>query len=168
MCYNEIMEIKLLTNENLEEIKNLYDDIRNNSYTLWDNGYPNAELIKWDIERKGLWGVFDNNSLIAISFAGERNEEGEENFTWKESFKKRGTFARIGVSPKYQNKGVGTLLVEFILENLKSQGFDGVRILVGVNNTSAKRLYSKFGFVNCGTTERYGHEYYLYELRLID
>lgn len=160
------MEIKLLTNDDIEDIKNLYELIRNNTYTLWDNGYPSEELIKWDIERNGLWGVFDNNSLIAISFAGERCEDGEEDFTWKDKFSKRGTFARIGVSPVYQNKGIGTMLVDFILKKLSSQGFDGVRILVGTKNNSAINLYSKFDFVNCGTTERYGHEYYLFELRL--
>lgn len=161
------MEIKLLTNENIEEIKNLYSDIKNNTYTLWDDNYPSEDLIFWDIERKGLWGVFDNETLIAITFAGERCEDGEENFTWQNTFKRRGTFARIGVSPKYQNQGIGTYLVDFVLKNLKSQGFDGVRILVGTQNTNAIKLYSKFGFINCGKTERYGHEYYLLELRLI-
>jgi ribosomal protein S18 acetylase RimI-like enzyme len=149
-----------------EKIREIYDDIRNNTYTLWDNGYPNEELIKWDIERKGLWGVFDNEKLIAISFVGKRNEDGEENYTWKDNFKKRGTFARIGVSPKYQNKGIGTLLVDFILKKLKSDGYDGVRILVGTQNTNAIKLYTKFGFINCGKTEKYNHEYYLFELRL--
>lgn len=161
------MEIKLLTKNNIDEIKKLYDEIRENTYTLWDNGYPSEELIKWDIERKGLWGVFDNNKLIAISFAGERCEDGEEGYTWKDSFEKRGTFARIGVSPNYQNKGVGTKLVKFVLDRLKSEGFDGVRILVGTKNNNAIKLYTKFNFVNCGKTNRYGHEYFLFELRLV-
>lgn len=161
------MEIKLLTEDKLEEIKNLYDDIRNNTYTLWDNNYPSEELIKWDIQRKGLWGVFDDKKLIAVTFLGERCEDGEEDYSWKDNFDRRGTFARIGVSPKYQNKGVGTLLVDFVLKTLKSQGFDGVRILVGTQNTNAIKLYTKFGFYNCGRREKYDHEYYLFELRLI-
>ena len=161
------MEIRLLTNENINEIKELYSDIKNNTYTLWDENYPSEELILWDIERKGLWGVFDKQTLIAITFMGERCEDGEENFTWQDTFKKRGTFARIGVSPKYQNQGIATYLVDFVLKELKSQGFDGVRILVGTQNANAIKLYSKFGFVNCGKVERYGHEYYLFELRLI-
>lgn len=160
------MEIRLLTKENIEEIKNLYADIKKNTYTLWDDNYPSEELILWDIERKGLWGVFDNKTLIAITFIGERCEDGEENFTWQDTFKKRGTFARIGVSPKYQNKGIGTYLVDFVLKNLKVQGFDGVRILVGTKNLNAINLYLKFGFINCGKVQRFGHEYYLYELRL--
>ena len=160
------MEIKLLTNKQIENIKNLYADIKNNTFTLWGNDYPSEELIRWDIERNGLWGVFDDDDLIAVSFAGERCEDGEESFKWKDNFNKRGTFARIGVSPRYQNKGVGTLLVDFILKELTAQGFDGVRILVETQNTNAIRLYSKFGFINCGKIQRYGHEYYLLELRL--
>lgn len=161
------MEIKLLTKNEINQIKNLYKQIKENSYTLWDDNYPSEELINLDIERNGLYGVFENGVLIAISFVGERCEDGEEDFSWKDSFNKRGTFARIGVSPEYQNRGVGTFLVDFILEKLKTRGFDGVRILVGVNNINAIKLYSKFGFINCGTTKRYGHEYYLFELRLI-
>lgn len=161
------MEIKLLTKKEINQIKDLYKQIKEHSYTLWDENYPNEELITWDIERKGLYGVFENGVLIAISFVGERCEDGEEDFSWKDSFNKRGTFARIGVSPEYQNRGVGTFLVDFILDELKTRGFDGVRILVGVNNINAIKLYSKFGFINCGTTKRYGHEYYLFELRLI-
>lgn len=160
------MEIRLLTINDIYHIKELYKDIRENTYTLWDENYPNEELIKWDIERNGLYGVFDNNKLIAISFLGERCEEGENDFTWKDLFNKRGTFARIGVSPEYQNKGIGTLLVGFVLKELKHRGFDGVRILVGTQNTNAIKLYSKFGFTNCGITQKYGHEYYLFELRI--
>ena len=161
------MEIRLLTNENINEIKELYTDIKNNTYTLWDENYPSEELIIWDIERKGLWGVFNNETLIAITFIGKRCEDGEEDFAWHDTFKKRGTFARIGVASKYQNKGIGTMLVDFILKELKSRGFDGVRILVGTQNTNAIKLYSKFGFNNCGSVERYGQHYYLFELRLI-
>lgn len=149
-----------------EEIKKLYEDIKQNTYTLWDNGYPSDELISYDIERGGLWGVFDeSDTLIAISFAGERNEDGEEGYTWNEDLKRRGTFARIGVSPKHQHKGVATKLVAFILDELKRQGFDGVRIMVGVNNINAQKLYNKFGFKNAGNANRYGHDYYLYELK---
>ena len=161
------MQIVKLTKDRLLEIKKLYEDIKTNTYTLWDEGYPSEELILWDIERGGLYGAMEGDELIAICFLGERCEDGEEDFTWKDNFRKRGTFARIGVSPAHQNKGIGTKLVEFILDTLKNQGFDGVRILVGVNNYNAIKLYNKFNFVNCGRVNRFNHEYYLYELRVV-
>ncbi len=162
------MTIKLLDLNCFDKIKTLYNDIRMHTFTLWDDDYPSDELIKFDIERRGLYGVFDKNELIAVSYAGMRCEDGEDNFTWKDTFKKRGTFARIGVSPKYQKQGIATKLVDFILNKLKEDGFDGVRILVGTNNYNALKLYKKFNFINCGKTERYGHEYYLLELRLVE
>ena len=162
------MEIKKLSKNDINKILSLYNDIKQNTYTLWDNGYPSEELVQFDIERKGLYGMFNKEELIAISFLGERCEEGEENYTWKDDFKKRGTFARIGVSPKYQNQGIATKMLTFVLNELKQQGFDGVRILVGTKNISAIKLYKKFNFINCGLVEKFDHEYYLFELRLID
>ena len=129
---NKNIEIRLLKKENLNEIKKLYLDIKNNTYTLQDENYPSEELILWDIERKGLWGVFYKQTLISVTYVGERCEDGEENFTWQHIFKKRGTFARIGVSPKYQNKGIGTKLVSFVLQKLESQGFDGLEFQLAV------------------------------------
>lgn len=160
------MKIRKLTLGDLDNIKNLYNMIKAKTFTLWDDDYPSDELIKYDIEREGLYGVFDQENLVAISFAGVRCEDGEESFMWKDTFNKRGTFARIGVSPEYQNQGIATKLVEFILNKLKEDGFDGVRILVGTNNYNAIKLYNKFNFINCGSVERYGHKYYLFELRL--
>lgn len=168
MWYNELMKVQLLNKESLEEIKNLYSQIKQKTYTIWGENYPSEELICYDIERRGLYGVFDGDKLIAICFAGQRNEDGEENFTWKDRFNKRGTFARIGVAPEYQNKCVATRLLKFILNKLKEQGFDGVRITVGTQNLNAIKLYEKFNFINCGKVNKYDEEYYLFELRLID
>ena len=115
------MKIKVLTKEYLKDIINLYDNIRNTTFTLWDNGYQDKELIEGDIERKGLYGVFDNEKLIATTFAGQRNEDGEDNYTWQDTIEKCGTFARIGVAYEYQNKGIGSMLVKYILDTLKQQ-----------------------------------------------
>lgn len=160
------MKIVKLNESELENIQMLYKDIKEKTFTLWDDDYPSKDLILWDIEREGLFGVKDGERLVAITFFGERQEDGEDDFTWKYSFTKRGTFARIGVAPDYQNCGVGTMLVEYVLNNLKKQGFDGVRILVGIDNKNAIKLYTKFGFENSGTIARFGHKYYLFELKL--
>lgn len=157
------MKIKKLSKNYLDEIIALYADVKANTINFWDSDYPGKELICWDIERDGLWGVFDGNKLIAACFAGQRCEDGEENYTWQHTFKKRSTFARLGVSPKYQRKGVATLLLNFIFEKLKEQGFDGCRILVETENVGAIGLYLKLGFSNCGEVDKFGHKYFLFE-----
>lgn len=164
--YNNVMEIRKLKKENMKEIMALYADIKTNSHTFWEDDYPNEEIVNFDIERNGLYGGYENGSLVAICFAGQRCEDGEENFTWKQPFKKRASFARIGVSPSMQRHGFATQMLEYVFDDLRKQGFDGVRILVERHNEKAKNLYHKFGFKNVGETERYGHEFYLYEMKL--
>ena len=83
------MEIRKLKKENMKEIMALYADIKTNSHTFWEDDYPNEEIVNFDIERNGLYGGYENGSLVAICFAGQRCEDGEENFTWKQPFKKR-------------------------------------------------------------------------------
>lgn len=160
------MQIKFLTERDIAQIEELYRDIKENSITFWDKDYPSTQLIKYDIERKGLWGAFEGDELVGICFAGERCEDNERGFEWKENFARRGTFARFGVAPHCQNKGIGSRLISFVLDKLREENFDGVRILVECDNQKAIKLYSKFKFNNCGKTTRGSHDYYLLELRL--
>ena len=48
------MIIKRLEKKDINNALMLYQDIKMNSYTLWDDDYPSKELIEWDIERNGL------------------------------------------------------------------------------------------------------------------
>ncbi len=111
--------------------------------------------------------MFEKNSLIGVCYIGQRCEDREEDFQWRESFNKRGTFARLGISHKYQRQGVGSFLLNFALNKLKSDGFDGCRILVECENLKAINLYKKFKFNNCGAIKRDNHDYYMMELRLV-
>lgn len=81
-------------------------------------------------------------------------------------FNKRGTFARLGVLPNYQHQGFATMLVKYVLLQLKQKDYDGVRIMVDIRNVNAINLYTKLGFFNCGVVERFNQRYYLLELRL--
>lgn len=160
------MEIRELTKNDTASVKALYEAIKKKTFTLWDKDYPSTELINWDIERNGLFGVFENSSLIAVCYAGARCEDNEEGFTWKENFKSRATFARLGVAPEWQNKGVATYFLSFIINHLKQNDFDGIRILVGKENKNAIGLYKKFNFREAGAVHRMNTDYLLMELRI--
>lgn len=52
----------------------------------------------------------------------------------------------IVVDPAYRNKGLGSLLLERIINHAQENGFHSVRLDVIDNNPRAKKLYEKKGF----------------------
>jgi ribosomal-protein-alanine N-acetyltransferase len=52
----------------------------------------------------------------------------------------------ISVKKDYQNQGIGSFLLEYLLEELKKIGFNTVVLEVRKSNSKAISLYKKFGF----------------------
>ena len=53
----------------------------------------------------------------------------------------------IAVKPQYRGKGIGTTLLKEAIAFAYREGFTRMRLFVREENTNAKRLYEKFGFV---------------------
>jgi len=56
----------------------------------------------------------------------------------------------FAVLPKYQGKGIGTKLLEFLIEEYVNQRNQILGLLVETENTNAQKLYSKVGFKPVG------------------
>ena len=63
--------------------------------------------------------------------------------------KPEATIVSVAVLPGYQGQGVGTLLLSFVLDQLKGQS---VGLNVRADNEPGKRLYASAGF------EKYGRK----------
>lgn len=50
------------------------------------------------------------------------------------------------IKPVYRNFGLGTFMLSFVEEEIKSRGFRQIRLNVARTNTSARRLYEKNGY----------------------
>ncbi|HUV81746.1 MAG TPA: ribosomal protein S18-alanine N-acetyltransferase [archaeon] len=59
----------------------------------------------------------------------------------------KGRIFTIAVLPKYQNKGIGTNLLENICSLLKEKGAKEVGLEVRMSNLSAQQFYLKRGFI---------------------
>ena len=59
----------------------------------------------------------------------------------------KGRIFTIAVLPKYQNKGIGTNLLENICSVLKEKGAKEVGLEVRMSNLSAQQFYLKRGFI---------------------
>lgn len=157
-------KLKKLSLKDLPKIIDVYNEIKLKTNTVWEDDYPSVELIKWDIDRKGLYAlVTKQNEIVAIAYAGKRNEEDDSCCEWKLDIKNRATFARFGVNPKFQRQGYGRKMLVEIFDMLKRQGFDGVRILVEPLNLNAIGLYKKMNFKNSGIAHKNGKDYIMLE-----
>jgi ribosomal-protein-alanine N-acetyltransferase len=68
--------------------------------------------------------------------------------------KDKGIIASIGVLPDYRKKGIGQILMDNAINNLRNK-VDYVELQVSVSNVVAISLYKKNGFVVVDTISRY-------------
>ncbi len=61
---------------------------------------------------------------------------------------KRIYISRLIVKKEYRNQGIGGILIDYILEQIKEMGYKEATIGVDKDNTSALHLYQKKGFTN--------------------
>lgn len=59
----------------------------------------------------------------------------------------------VSVSPKMRGSGVGTKLLNSLIEYAKNEGYRSVRLDVIDTNPAAKRLYERVGFVSAKTEQ---------------
>lgn len=65
----------------------------------------------------------------------------------------------IAVHPKYQRKGLGTMLLKFVIGQFVYQEGKKLGLLVDTRNTKAKNLYRQLGFVRVGEKQLMGQPY---------
>lgn len=61
----------------------------------------------------------------------------------------------IAVLPEYRNKGTGSALLKRLVSYCKENNLSPVTLEVRESNTTAQRLYEKFGFEPIGRRKRY-------------
>ena len=66
-----------------------------------------------------------------------------------------GHITNIAVAPKYRRMGVGSAIVEKLMQTAKEKEMLGVTLEVRVSNTAAINLYEKNGFVTTGVRKKY-------------
>ena len=62
----------------------------------------------------------------------------------------------LGVNPNQQSKGIGTKLLQFVIDEYVNKRSQTLGLLVDEINPNAKRLYLKLGFKSAGTRILFG------------
>lgn len=159
--------IRLAKTEDTESIVNLYQTLIGTPGCAWSMEYPTIAEVQNDINNSSLYCMCDDNdNIIAVAAAGYDNEL--EHLSWNSMMKNPCELARVGVKQSMQNQGLGYVIVEHVIKDVKKRGFDGIRMLVSKANPSALALYEKLKFHCCGETRMYNIDWFCYEMVLQD
>lgn len=72
----------------------------------------------------------------------------------------------IGVDPPERHHGIGTALLEALLQESRARGLRALSVTVDASNATAIRFYEEHGFVYQRTAELYGRPMHFYRLEL--
>ncbi|MFJ7649406.1 GNAT family N-acetyltransferase [Lysinibacillus sp. NPDC097279] len=148
------MRIEKGTEHNLEEIESLYNDLNDYlethiNYPGWKKGvYPIKETAQNGIQEGNLYVMQDGDHIVGTVILRHEQEAAYSTANWHNNFDDEdilvvNTFA---VHPTYLNKGLGTKLMDFIIQHSKEMNIKAIRLDVYEKNKPAIKLYRKYGF----------------------
>lgn len=115
----------------------------------WDEGYPNEDIFKKDINEHDLFVlIFDNKILGAVVINCDFPVE-YSSVSWKMS-PNTYTFHRLMVDPDFQGKGIATAIFKFIEKRGKNMGLKSLRVDTNTNNKTMRSLLEKFNYTFAG------------------
>ena len=161
------MEYKIVpaTENDKAEILSLYKAQIGRENCPWTEDYPSSESIDFDLKRDALF-VLKTDGKIKAAISLEEDEDVDNLSCWDKTLAPEGEVARVAVLPEAQNKGLGRIMMQYAMDELKRRGYIGIHILVNKHNIKAIRCYEVFGFNTVGECHMYEQDFLCYERKL--
>lgn len=150
----------------LDSIK---EDFKNRNIDIYQDDYPNYEIVKKDLESKNrMFLLVDENDNVLAQIVSTPDELRS---MFKEEEVKRIIeyfgipdipyvgLCRLFVHKSLRGRGIGTFLINQMLEKYKGERFI---FFVHLTNLNALKLYDELGFKNLGTYNYIFGEFYTY------
>ncbi|MEO5887708.1 MAG: GNAT family N-acetyltransferase [Anaerolineales bacterium] len=124
--------VRLLADDELGSLRERYEDpIPQSYYSAYELIYkdPNHELIVAEING-GVVGTLHLMFLPSLSFQGGLRAQVES----------------VRVDTRYQNQGIGSQMMEWVIERAKARSAHIVQLTTHKSRTDAHRFYDRLGF----------------------
>ncbi len=156
-----ILEIRKGTSQDMKELSALYDDLNDylehhTNYPGWKKGvYPIGEDAELAIEENTLWVAVEDKRIVGTVILNCQPEAGYELADWHNSLEYKEIFVihTLAVHPVFLKQGVGTKLMEFVLNHAIQMEKKAVRLDVYEKNDPAIHLYESMGFEYIDTVD---------------
>lgn len=150
--------------EETSAVLDLYHSVQGTPFCTWNNDYPGIFEIDRDMNSGDLFVLTENDRIIGAISVDPENELDDLPF-WTVR-KNAAEIGRVVIHPDLQGKGLASLLVESIQNELRKRGCRAIHLLVAVINLPAYRTYRKLGFSVLGETTQWGIDFYVCEKAL--
>lgn len=170
------MVLQKATTDDFERVRNFYwnliDEMRGQTNTVgWKKGiYPSDAFLKESLEKGELFVFIKDELLCACVILNSSCNDGYNDVAWKHNYLSDEILIphALGVSPCMQKQGIGTILVNEILQFAKQTNKKAVRLDLLGGNIAAERLYTKCGFQFVETKTMYYEDTGWTEFRLYE
>lgn len=164
MNYN----FKKADNSNIPEIWNILQNAiirrKNDGSNQWQDGYPNPEVIKKDIEKGYGYILTDGETIIGYSAILINDEPEylkiEGSWLTNADFV---VFHRVAISEKYLGKNLSQKIIEFIEDFARKNNIQSLKADTNHDNFAMMKIFEKSGFTFCGIVHFRGSPRRAYE-----
>lgn len=142
---------KFIGEQNYDKAKEFllhFIEKENNQYS-----YKNCFVVEDDNEIIAAVNIYDGAKLHLLRepIAQYVRTHFNKNFNPEDETQKGEFYIdTLGVSPKYQGKGIGSKLLQFLIDEYVTKKQKTLGLLVDEGNPNAKKLYLKLGFKPVG------------------
>lgn len=143
-------------------------------HPMWERGgHPSDAYIRDAMERGELWLAERDGDIAGVLIVNQAANEGYRAVSWK-VVAAEGEYSIVhafGVSTRHRGIGLGSAMMHFIIDRVRSAGQKALRLDLIDLNKPAERVYQKLGFCKCGEISLYYPEvswqlFHMYELPL--
>lgn len=170
------MKLKKVEMNDFNDIQKIYIDIIEKTtdmekYACWKKGMHPTDAAIMEYIKSGSMYLYTSNAKIAgvLAVTMEQEEDYHE-ITWgiEAGDTEVAVIHILGVNSEYQKQGIGSQMIEEVLELARAQGKKAVRLDALTSNIPAQHMYQKNGFVYRGTRNQYAEntgwtDFYFYE-----
>lgn len=131
----------------LNIIKNCTNHMINNKIFQWNENYPSKGIFNTDIKKKNLYIIEHSKTIIGCVMKSMIQSKAYKNVNWKTENKKNLYVHRLAVDPKYQGRGFGIKLMNFVEENALKNNYLSIRLDTFSKNKRNVKFYKKRGYI---------------------
>lgn len=150
------MKLRKSVNEDINNIMQIIDEakeaLKEQGIDQWQNGYPNADVIRNDILNNDSYVFIKNNEIVAtlaVSFDGEKTYDKIYDGDWI-SNDEFAVIHRIAITSKYKGTGIASEIIKMIEAICLDKDVHSIKVDTHEFNIPMQKLLKKNDFKYCG------------------